>query len=59
MNISILGCGSIGTRHAKNLLKLGYKVNYIYDPIKDNSEILQEEATKYLSKAWLKNFCPL
>ena len=42
MKISILGCGSIGTRHAKNLLELGYSVNYIFDPIRNNSEILSK-----------------
>ena len=43
MKISILGCGSIGTRHAKNLLELGYSVNYIFDPIRNNSEILSKK----------------
>src|SRR6266446_3673187 len=32
MKIGILGYGSIGQRHASNLLKLGHQV-YIYDPV--------------------------
>ena len=34
MKILIIGFGSIGQRHYRNLKKLGYKNLYIYDPNK-------------------------
>lgn len=43
MRIAILGCGSIGKRHARNLAALGYNDLLLFDPVASNRELLAAE----------------
>lgn len=42
MKFAIIGCGSIGSRHARNLISLGHEV-YLYDLIVDKATTLARE----------------
>jgi predicted dehydrogenase len=43
MRIAILGCGSIGKRHARNLTALGYRDLLLFDPVVESREGLATE----------------
>jgi predicted dehydrogenase len=56
--IAILGCGSIGRRHLRNLAALGCRDVLAYDPSQEAREVVQREATvapvAALAEVWRK-----
>lgn len=43
LQVLVLGCGSIGTRHARNLVQLGVQRPLIYDPVREAAARIAEE----------------
>ena len=43
MKTFIIGCGSIGLRHAKNLKQLGYTIDYIFDIDNDKASKISDK----------------
>jgi predicted dehydrogenase len=43
MKIAVIGCGSIGTRHVRNLIDLGFADFMVFDPSADRREQIAKE----------------
>lgn len=58
MQIAVLGCGSIGRRHIKNLKILGYRNLIAYDPSEEARQFVEKEycitTTASIDKIWAK-----
>ena len=59
MRLVILGCGSIGRRHLRNLQSLGYTELLAYDPVSQARRMTEEETglpcLSSLDEVWAKS----